>query len=99
MQELKRCPFCGGPAEEVVTGKNTGDWKYRIRCKECGITTGATVCSPTHVDKWNRRKVLDTCSRCKWWQEHGEKGVPYCRISHLRNGAHDFCSRFEELER
>lgn len=76
MNELKRCPFCGGKAEEVITGKNTGDWKYRVRCTVCGIGTGATVCNPTHIDKWNRRvaedytdeilKVLDRCEEAEW---------------------------------
>lgn len=49
------CPFCGGEAEEVITSQNTANPKYRIRCKVCGCQTPATVASPEHVRKWNRR--------------------------------------------
>lgn len=44
MENLKRCPFCGGEAiiEQTAhgtTSNNSVSLSFEIRCKDCGATT------------------------------------------------------------
>jgi len=53
-RDLKPCPFCGGRAEERVSG-SAGNRKWEIVCTACGCKTFKTVASPSHIRAWNRR--------------------------------------------
>lgn len=50
MEELKRCPFCGGEAE--IIGSNTTYW---IDCNECRAETGLFNTEAEAIVAWNRR--------------------------------------------
>lgn len=65
MQELKRCPFCGGEAEYQQYGnEHVGVTKSAVVCKSCGVQQ---VCKwkihrfdlnfirQKTIDRWNRR--------------------------------------------
>lgn len=67
MDELKRCPFCGGEAEMVSKFMMANGFRgiaYRVRCSECyaqspykrnPILHGFHVSSDKAVEAWNRR--------------------------------------------
>jgi Lar family restriction alleviation protein len=50
MEELKRCPFCGGEAIEVRTGES-----YWVRCSDCDAETALCDSRPDAIAAWNRR--------------------------------------------
>jgi Lar family restriction alleviation protein len=60
MEELKPCPFCGGPP--TMTGMDHGpeEVRYFVECMHCEAR-GASVISVSHTVKrhaaqlWNRR--------------------------------------------
>lgn len=49
MEELNKCPFCGGKAE--VTGRK----KIRVECLNCGATSRAFDFKSQAVSFWNSR--------------------------------------------
>lgn len=50
MNELKKCPFCGGEAE--TWEENFGGW--RLYCTKCGVAFhGGT--EEEVIEAWNRR--------------------------------------------
>ena len=59
MASLKSCPFCGGIAEVISTGK----YEYSVLCNGCGVFIGHTDKGMTDfyrsgedaVRDWNRR--------------------------------------------
>lgn len=57
MEELKKCPFCGGKADLVDYGL-TGMMKA-VQCSECGARTRAfdpkVKRGENAIDAWNRR--------------------------------------------
>ncbi|MFY1847918.1 Lar family restriction alleviation protein [Achromobacter dolens] len=61
MQELKPCPFCGGPAEIYnpfhMIGKPSQPATYRggVRCRACGCESKATTPPDGAITTWNRR--------------------------------------------
>ena len=50
MEELCKCPFCGGEAE--IIGSNTTYW---IDCNECRAETGLFNTEAEAIAAWNRR--------------------------------------------
>lgn len=57
MDELKRCPFCGGDDAEVMTrlpiyGEQT---TYYVICRRCGAKTAFHVDAQWAKKAWNRR--------------------------------------------
>ena len=57
MDELKPCPFCGGPASviEIEDPDVAGEMLYTVWCEECGCGT-VPANTPVEVRRlWNRR--------------------------------------------
>lgn len=51
MEDLKKCPFCGGEAK--VEKRNYG---YQVRCQKCGARGKYSKDSRDEsIEKWNRR--------------------------------------------
>ena len=50
MEELRRCPFCGGEAE-LHSGLLT-NW---VLCLQCGVETRAKLNKQEAIAAWNRR--------------------------------------------
>ena len=59
MEELKRCPFCGGEAIEVRTGGREDIMRrplaYWVRCSECDAETALCDSRSDAIAAWNRR--------------------------------------------
>lgn len=51
MEELKKCPFCGGEAELC---KGSGEW-YWVVCTICDITQWNTHDKQEAIKAWNKR--------------------------------------------
>lgn len=54
MEELKKCPFCGGEAE--VVGGNPHYWVF---CKTCDVESGQSATIEGAIRKWNTRKPME----------------------------------------
>lgn len=50
-KELKPCPFCGGKASYIESGKGA----YWIKCYRCRVETEAYDCKEEALKVWNRR--------------------------------------------
>lgn len=50
MEELKKCPFCGGDAMFAVGETDFGDFSY-VRCHGCDAQMSGAHC----VARWNNR--------------------------------------------
>lgn len=56
MEELKKCPFCGGEAIlEVYYGFNKEVIFSYVYCRECGVSTRSYALEKTAQEAWNRR--------------------------------------------
>jgi Lar family restriction alleviation protein len=56
MEELKKCPFCGGEAIlKVHYGFGEKVISAFVYCKECGVATRRCALETTAIGKWNRR--------------------------------------------
>ena len=56
MEDLKKCPFCGGEAIlEVYRGFNKEIIFAYIHCLECGASTRSYALEITAREAWNRR--------------------------------------------
>lgn len=53
MNELKRCPFCGGEARFAT------DSKRFIECEKCGASTGYCESEEEAINAWNTRKPVE----------------------------------------
>lgn len=53
MEELKRCPFCGGKAETV--GGKTEEEVAWVYCKQCYAESGTYKTKALAIQAWNRR--------------------------------------------
>ena len=95
--QLKPCPFCGGPAEERVTGPIYNK-QYEVVCTRCGCKTGKTVCSPLHIRKWNGRcdAKPDGCWTCAWFRRDETSTRTWCQLVHQERKRDDYCSRWVE---
>ena len=50
MEELLRCPFCGGEARVIGAGES-----YWVRCSGCGAEIAICDSKPEAIAAWNRR--------------------------------------------
>ena len=56
MEELKKCPFCGGDAIlKVHYGFDEKVISAFVYCEECGVATRRCALETTAIGKWNRR--------------------------------------------
>lgn len=56
MEELKKCPFCGGEAEiKIHYGFKREVIAAFVYCKDCGASTYSYVSEKTAREAWNRR--------------------------------------------
>ena len=53
MEELKRCPFCGG--EAVIRHGMISDDNIYMECVECGSCSGIFHTEAEAIAAWNRR--------------------------------------------
>ena len=57
MEELKRCPFCGGKAELSVKHGFKGEVIAAfVYCTKCGVSTLSYASQSTAIESWNRGK-------------------------------------------
>ena len=65
MEELRKCPFCGGEAR-VISDHIEYEDVYAVLCKECGASVGlgiqeygeyrpCYISVPSLIAAWNRR--------------------------------------------
>lgn len=50
MEELRKCPFCGGKARVVRASE-----AYWVRCFDCGAEVVICDSEPEAIAAWNRR--------------------------------------------
>ena len=50
MEELRKCPFCGGKARAVRSSE-----EYWVRCFDCGAEIAICDSKPEAITAWNRR--------------------------------------------
>ena len=50
MEELRKCPFCGGKARAVRSSE-----EYWVRCFDCGAEIAICDSKPEAIAAWNRR--------------------------------------------
>ena len=56
MEELKKCPFCGGEATlKIHYGFDEKVISAFVYCEECGVATRRCALETTAIGKWNRR--------------------------------------------
>jgi len=56
MEELKKCPFCGGEAIlKIHYGFDEKVISAFVYCEECGVATRRCALETTAIGKWNRR--------------------------------------------
>lgn len=54
MEDLKRCPFCGG--EPTVDRELlSSHWVYQVRCTQCYGTGPRINAKAKAIEAWNRR--------------------------------------------
>lgn len=55
--ELKKCPFCGGPAE-IVDNSRYDPGTYFVACASCGARGDASLMDAIEArDRWNRGPI------------------------------------------
>ena len=56
MNELKKCPFCGGEADCNNAGFiKAGNLMWATECLDCGVTTDFFDSEQEAIEAWNRR--------------------------------------------
>ena len=55
MEELKKCPFCGGEAEIMYISTTVGVMSPKIFCPECRNGTQWKDTEAEAIAAWNRR--------------------------------------------
>lgn len=58
MEELKRCPFCGGEAE-LIKRKSNFPYIHGVWCIGCKCRTSFEKSEEIAIEKWNNRKPVD----------------------------------------
>lgn len=77
MKELKKCPFCGGDAENKGMKDFEGNTILAfVACKQCGAQTRAYASVDAAKEAWNSR-TRDTCQCGKNKEDGGSRWV-YC---------------------
>ena len=57
MEDLKKCPFCGGEADiEKIIGFSHAVIAAYVYCKECGASTQTYGSEEVAYEAWNRRR-------------------------------------------
>lgn len=62
-EELKDCPFCGEPAQEVelsFAGTYFNNTESFIRCSSCSARTRTHTYLSDAIGEWNSRPIEDT---------------------------------------
>lgn len=56
MENLRRCPFCGGKAD-IITRWDVyvGRFSTKVFCKKCRANSGVWFQKPKAIESWNRR--------------------------------------------
>lgn len=54
MEELKKCPFCGGEAVHIKLFENKRQDCF-YRCSKCGYETKAYTSKQNAINAWNMR--------------------------------------------
>lgn len=60
MEELKRCPFCGGVAKVTIDKQRTRDSYFAVYCEDCKNGTQWHLNPYEAFKKWNRRVKDET---------------------------------------
>ena len=60
MEELKKCPFCGGNASKVYDPDGTEQsdgikWAYTVVCDRCCASAGLCWSEKQSIEAWNDR--------------------------------------------
>lgn len=60
MEELRKCPFCGGGASKVFDPDGTEQsdgkkWSYTVVYDRCAASTGLCLSEEQSIKAWNRR--------------------------------------------
>ena len=55
MEELKKCPFCGGKASVMEKENRFGVEFYIVQCTRCRACTGGMKDREFAADAWNER--------------------------------------------
>ena len=55
MEELKRCPFCGGKAHVMKKQNRHGVEFYIVQCTRCRASSGGVNDEQFAIDAWNER--------------------------------------------
>ena len=63
MEQLKKCPFCGGEAD-VFKASDLGDFswnsdRFTVKCRSCFCGTGLYSDSERTIEMWNTRKPME----------------------------------------
>ena len=63
MEQLKKCPFCGGEAD-VFKASDLGDFswnsdRFTVKCRSCFCGTGLYSDSERAIEMWNTRKPME----------------------------------------
>lgn len=56
MEELKKCPFCGGEAScDMNILLQDGSFEWSVECNDCGVMTYGYKDPKKAMEVWNRR--------------------------------------------
>ena len=103
MEELKRCPFCGGYSWLISSyDHRDGQWYFYAECTQCGVEQRYYSKSKEEaIEKWDRREPstqqdIVHCRECVYGEPKGKYG---CKLYHYQRyethdmGSYDFCSK------
>lgn len=92
--QLKPCPFCGGPAEK----RYSEIWgMVAVSCKRCGaIGPTWTTWGDESARAWNERcdREPDGCRTCAWFRRDDTSTLTWCDRVHQERKPGDYCSRW-----
>jgi Lar family restriction alleviation protein len=75
MEELKRCPFCGGEAETRCSVAYAGYvYDGYVECLECGSRTPIYYTKAEAIAAWNRRVTQNIGEDECWGQPEEQEG-------------------------
>lgn len=59
MEQLKKCPFCGGEAEVKYAYSFGFTRNYEAECMKCFCTVGVYLTEAEAITAWNTRKPME----------------------------------------